>query len=55
MQTCIISGVKMQLYLRQFLAFLCLAAILLAALSPLTPALLFAFLIPGMVLFCRGN
>ena len=31
---------------RRFLAFLCLAAILLAALSPVTPALLFAFLIP---------
>ena len=41
-----ISGVKMRLHLRRFLAFLCLAAILLAALSSVTPALLFAFLIP---------
>ena len=41
-----ISGVKMRLHPRRFLAFLCLAAILLAALSPVTPALLFALLIP---------
>jgi hypothetical protein len=41
-----ISGVKMRLQPRRFLAFLCLAAILLAALSPVTPALLFALLIP---------
>jgi hypothetical protein len=36
----------MRLYPRRFLAFLCLAAILVAALSSVTPALLFAFLIP---------
>jgi hypothetical protein len=47
----IISGVKMRLQLRRFLAFLCLAAILLAALGPLTPALLFAFLIPVWFFF----
>jgi len=41
-----ISGVKMRLHPRRFLAFLCLAAILVAALSSVTPALLFAFLIP---------
>ena len=41
-----ISGVKMRLHPRRFLAFLCLAAILLAALSSVTPVLLFAFLIP---------
>ena len=41
-----ISGVKMRLHPRRFLAFLCLGAILLAALGPVTPALLFAFLIP---------
>jgi Flp pilus assembly protein TadB len=45
----IISGVKM--HLRRFLAFLCLAAIFFAALSPLTPALLFAFLIPVWFFF----
>jgi hypothetical protein len=47
----IISDVKMRLRLQRFLAFLCLAAILLAALSPLTPALLFAFLIPAWFFF----
>jgi hypothetical protein len=41
-----ISDVKMRFQPRRFLAFLCLAAILLAALSPVTPALLFALLIP---------
>lgn len=47
----IISGVKMRLHLRRFLGFLCLAAILLAALSPLTLARLFAFLIPVWFFF----
>jgi uncharacterized membrane protein len=32
--------------LRRFLALVCLAAILLAALSPITPGVLFAFQIP---------
>ena len=41
----------MRLHLRRFLAFLCLLAILLAALSLLTPALLFAFLIPVWFFF----
>ena len=41
-----ISGVKMRLHPRRFLAFLCLAAILLASLSSVAPALLFAFLSP---------
>jgi hypothetical protein len=47
----IISAVKMRLHLGRFLGFLCLAAILLAALSPLTPVLLFAFLIPVWFFF----
>ena len=46
-----ISGVKMRLHPRRFLAFLCLAAILLSALSSATPALLFAFLIPVWFFF----